>query len=66
MYVAETSDRQQYAIKIIPTRLESDRTDAECEAANLSKTSHPNIVKLYEYFYNESKTEMVLVMECCE
>ena len=64
--MAETPDKQQYAVKIIPCRLENDRLDAEMEAHNLSRTNHRNVVKLYEYFLDNSNTEMVLVMECCD
>ena len=51
------------AVKIVRTR-QHEITEMAYDEFKLLKTlDHPNIVKMYDAFYNESKETMFLVMD---
>jgi serine/threonine protein kinase len=56
-------DEQKYAVKIVRSP-EHEITEMAYDEFKLLKTiDHPNIVKMHDAFYNESKQTMFLVMD---
>tara|TARA_B110000285_G_scaffold16377_1_gene16071 strand:- start:246 stop:473 length:228 start_codon:yes stop_codon:yes gene_type:complete len=56
-------DDENFAVKIVRSR-EHEITEMAYDEFKLLKTlDHPNIVKMHDAFYNESKQTMFLVMD---
>ena len=64
VHLAESVDKDLYALKIIPVTKEN-KTDAQKEARMYVSFEHPNIVNVREFFFFEKEQYLIIVLEYC-
>jgi serine/threonine protein kinase len=64
VHLAESVDKDQYALKIIPINKEN-KDDAKKEAQMYVSFEHPNIVKAREFFFFKKEQYLIIVLEYC-
>jgi serine/threonine protein kinase len=64
VYLAESVDKDKYALKIIPVTKE-DKTDAKKEAQMYISFDHPNILKAREFFFYQKEQFLVIILDYC-
>jgi serine/threonine protein kinase len=64
VYLAESVDQDNYALKIIPVT-KQNKAEAKTEAEMYVAFKHPNILKAREFFFFKKEQYLVIVLEYC-
>jgi serine/threonine protein kinase len=64
VHLAESVDKEKYAIKIIPVTKEN-KVEAKTEAEMYVAFKHPNILKAREFFFFKKEQYLIIVLEYC-
>ena len=64
VHLAESVDKDQYALKIISVTKE-EKAEAKKEAQMYVSFEHPNIVKAREFFFFQKEQYLIIVLEYC-
>jgi serine/threonine protein kinase len=64
VHLAESVDKDKYALKIIPVNKEN-KVEAKTEAQMYVAFDHPNILKAREFFFFKKEQYLIIVLEYC-
>ena len=64
VHLAESVEKNQYALKIIPVTKEN-KADATTQAEMYVAFKHPNVLKAKELFFFKKEQYLVIVLEYC-